>query len=249
MCRHLAYLGPPVTLHDLLLAPVHSLLRQSWEARHQDRMPLNADGFGVGWYDLARRPEPARYRDPRPIWTDRSFASLAGLTASSSILAAVRAASPGLPIEESGNAPFTNGPWLFSHNGTVDRFLEGVGVELRRLVSDTRLGIIEGASDSEVLFALLLDRLDAGATTAEGLAHLIDVVCERTTGRLNFLLTNGTAITATTFGNSLYVRRGADYVVVASEPYDDEPNWESVPDKSVVEATVESVAVRPLSAA
>lgn len=243
MCRHLAYLGPPVTLHDLLLGPPHSLLRQSWEARHQDRMPLNADGFGVGWYDHDRRPEPARYRNPRPIWTDRSFASIAGLTASTAVLAAVRAASPGLPIEESGNAPFTNGPWLFSHNGTVDRFLEGVGTELRRLVSDSRLGIIEGASDSEVLFALLLDRLDAGASPAEGLAALIDVVRERTTGRLNFLLSDGTAITATTFGNSLFVRQGDDFVIVASEPHDDEPGWERIDDGSVVSATVGSVSV------
>ncbi|HEX9970356.1 MAG TPA: hypothetical protein VGB03_09465, partial [Acidimicrobiales bacterium] len=110
-----------------------------------------------------------------------------------------------------------------------------------------RLGIIEGASDSEVLFALLLDRLDAGATPAEGLAALIDIVCELTTGRLNFLLSDGTTVTATTFGNSLFVRQGDDFVIVASEPHDDEPGWERIDDGNVVSATVGSVSVRARS--
>ena len=79
MCRFVAYLGPPVTLEALLLAPEHSLLRQSWAPRHQRHGTINADGFGVGWYDSARRPEPARYRTARPMWADRSFASLAGV--------------------------------------------------------------------------------------------------------------------------------------------------------------------------
>ncbi len=86
MCRFLGYLGPPVTLASIVLDPPHSLLRQAWAPRHQRPGAVNADGFGVGWYDLARRPEPARYRSARPIWGDRSFASLAGLVASGAVL-------------------------------------------------------------------------------------------------------------------------------------------------------------------
>ena len=39
MCRHLAYLGPPTTLAELLLHPPHSLLRQSWAPRRQRTAP------------------------------------------------------------------------------------------------------------------------------------------------------------------------------------------------------------------
>ncbi len=62
MCRFVAYLGPPVTLGALLIHPPHALLRQAWAPRHQRHGCINADGFGAGWYDPARRPEPARYR-------------------------------------------------------------------------------------------------------------------------------------------------------------------------------------------
>ena len=82
------------------------------------------------------RAEPARYRTTEPIWSDASFESISGLVKSNAVLAAVRAASPGMPIEERANAPFTEGPWLFSHNGFVPGFRSGVGRALRRKVSD-----------------------------------------------------------------------------------------------------------------
>src|SRR5437763_14306615 len=117
MCRHLAYLGPPVTLEELVLTPEHSLLQQSYAPRFQRHGTVNADGFGVGWWQPDRRPEPARYRTARPMWTDRSFASLAGVVTASAVVAAVRSATPPSPAEESGCAPFTAGPRLFSPNG------------------------------------------------------------------------------------------------------------------------------------
>src|SRR3954447_18943691 len=116
MCRHLAYIGAPVALADLVLDPPHSLLHQSYAPRHQRSGMVNADGFGAGWW-TSERPEPARYRRAPPLLTDRSFASLAGVVRTTSLVAAVRSATPPLPVEESGAAPFTNGPWLFSHNG------------------------------------------------------------------------------------------------------------------------------------
>lgn len=51
MCRHLAYLGPPVTLASLALDPPHSLYRQSWAPTDMRAGgTVNADGFGLGWY-------------------------------------------------------------------------------------------------------------------------------------------------------------------------------------------------------
>ncbi|MDQ1633063.1 MAG: gamma-glutamyl hercynylcysteine S-oxide hydrolase, partial [Frankiaceae bacterium] len=59
MCRHLAYLGPPQTLEQILLTPEHSLLRQSYAPRFQRHGTVNADGFGAGWWQPEVRPEPA----------------------------------------------------------------------------------------------------------------------------------------------------------------------------------------------
>jgi glutamine amidotransferase len=248
MCRHLAYIGPSVTLEKLIIKPEHSLLQQSFAPRYQTHGTINADGFGVGWYDRDKRVEPARYRTTRQIWADLSFASIAGLVSSNAVLAAVRSASPGMPIEETSTPPFTEGPWLFSHNGFVPGFRSGVGRELRRKVSETRALGIAGATDSELLFALVLDRLDAGTPPADALVSVIGLVEELTTARLNLLLTDGERIAATACRNSLFVfddRQFTGAVVVASEPYDDDAGWEAVKDGSVVEFGDDKLEVRP----
>ena len=248
MCRHLAYVGPSVTLEKLIIKPKHSLLQQSFAPRYQTHGTINADGFGVGWYDRDKRVEPARYRTTRQIWADLSFASIAGLVSSNAVLAAVRSASPGMPIEETSTPPFTEGPWLFSHNGFVPGFRTGVGRELRRKVSETRALGIAGATDSELLFALVLDRLDAGTPPADALVSVIGLVEALTTARLNLLLTDGERIAATACRNSLFVfddRQLTGAVVVASEPYDDDAGWEAVEDGSVVEFGDDKLEVRP----
>ena len=248
MCRHLAYVGPSVTLEKLIVKPKHSLLQQSFAPRYQTHGTINADGFGVGWYDRDKRVEPARYRTTRQIWADLSFASIAGLVSSNAVLAAVRSASPGMPIEETSTPPFTEGPWLFSHNGFVPGFRTGVGRELRRKVSEARALGIAGATDSELLFALVLDRLDGGTPPADALVAVIGLVEELTTARLNLLLTDGERIAATACRNSLFVfddRELTGAVVVASEPYDDDAGWEAVKDGSVVEFGDDKLEVRP----
>jgi gamma-glutamyl hercynylcysteine S-oxide hydrolase len=238
VCRHLAYVGPPVPLASLLYDPPHSLLRQSFAPRRQRHGIINADGYGVGWYQPDVRPEPARYRRAGPMWADRSLVSFAPMVSSGAVVAAVRSASPPAPIEETGAAPFTDGPWLFSLNGSVTSDL----VALRRQVSARREGSIQGASDTEVVFALLLDRLDAGVAPAAALSGLVASI----PGRLNLLLTDGTTIWATASGDTLFWRAGlrpagdgssGGGVVVASEPYDDEPDWVEVPDATLVTAT------------
>jgi len=248
MCRFLAYLGPPVGLEDLVWEQPHSLVRQSWAPRHQRPGAVNADGFGMGWYDLSVRPEPARWRTPRPAWAERSFRSGAGLVRATCVLAAVRDATPPSLVEESGTPPFTAGPWLFAHNGAVEGFRDAsVGVRLRRMVSDARAAGIEGASDSELLFALALDRLDAGADPGAALAHVVAAVTDVAPARLNLVLTDGRRVAATSSGDSLFVLESDGTVVVASEPYDDDPRWQPVPDGSLVGADASGTAVTPLT--
>jgi len=137
-----------------------------------------------------------------------------------------------MPIEESGSAPFTADEWLFSLNGFVVDFHEGVGDELRSRVSERRLSGIEGVTDSEVLFGLVLDQLDAGASPADALAHTVKLAEDVSTGRLNLLLSDGERVVATAVGNSLFELDGT---IVASEPLDDRPGWKQLPERSLVE--------------
>ena len=80
---------------------------------------MNADGWGVGFFDTAVTLR--RWRSAAPLWGDASFASVAPTLRSDCVVAAVRSASVGMPIEPSASAPFTDGQWLLSHNGVVDR--------------------------------------------------------------------------------------------------------------------------------
>lgn len=253
MCRHLAYLGPRRSLSSLLYEPDQSLERQSWKPLRQREGAMNADGWGVGWWDPQVRTDPARYRTAAPMWTDRSFRSVAEVVHAGAIVAAVRSATPPSPVVESGNAPFSAGPWLFSLNGFVVGFRSPVGEQLRRSVSEQRAIGIEGTSDSEVIFALVLDELDAGASPAAALATVTAHVLERAEARLNLLLCDGERILATACGNSLFTLRGDGLagggVLISSEPLDDHPAWESVPDGSLVDATSGGVTIVDLDLA
>ncbi|MGH2720168.1 MAG: class II glutamine amidotransferase, partial [Actinomycetota bacterium] len=124
------------------------------------------------------------------------------------------------------------------------------GGRLRRMLSDRRLGAIRGVTDSEVLFGLVLDRLDAGVDAPEALVSVVRTVRGVTGGRLNMVLHDGRRIAATAHGDSLFVCEGGSLgpgtVIVASEPFDDHPSWHAVPEGSVVEAAVGGVRVGPI---
>ncbi|WP_432497531.1 ergothioneine biosynthesis protein EgtC [Kineococcus gypseus] len=229
MCRHLAWLGAPRTLAQLLLEPEHGLLRQSWAPRRQAHGTVNADGWGVGWYGPAR-PEPARWRSARPLWAEASLASVAPHVASGCVLAAVRSASAGMPGDESACAPFARGRALLSHNGVVDRAVLPAAAWPRA----------ESVCDSAVLAAHLLDAPDA-------LGERVAAVGAADPGaRLNVLLTDGGRLLATAWGDTLSVLQTADGVALASEPFDDDPAWRDVPDRTLVTATPASVELTAL---
>lgn len=241
MCRHLAYLGPPVCLADIVTRPVKGLYEQSWAPRLQRYGTVNADGFGLGWYPYpipyrqqvahpdeeaeaetetgAETPQaPARYRRAVPVWADPNLPDLTRAVRSTAVLAAVRDATEGTAQDETAAAPYAHGRWLFSHNGAVqdwEALLDDLG---ERLEPRELLGL-EARCDSALLWALLTQQMDAGQPAEEALASLTSRVARiRPSARLNFLLTDGRTILATRRGDTLWYRTGPQSVRVASEP-------------------------------
>ncbi|HEY4460194.1 MAG TPA: ergothioneine biosynthesis protein EgtC [Pseudonocardiaceae bacterium] len=237
MCRHLAYLGPPVPLADLLLRPEHSLLKQSWApCDMRQGGTINADGFGVAWYPEQSGP-PVRYRRATPLWSDENLPGLAETTRSGAVLAAVRSATVGMPVTEIASQPFTEGPWLFSHNGVIAGW-PGSVADLARDLPVTDLMTLDAPTDAAVLWALIRHRLRAGSTPQEAVADVVTRVGEAAPGsRLNTLLTDGTTAIATTWWHSLSVLSTSDRTVIASEPLDSDPAWTPIADRRLLVAT------------
>ncbi|MGP3911606.1 ergothioneine biosynthesis protein EgtC [Nonomuraea sp. 10N515B] len=236
MCRHAAWLGAPRPAATLIHEPEHGLHAQSYAPRRQRHGTVNADGFGMGWYD-PDRTEPIRYRRSIPIWADANLPALAQVARSGCLLAAVRCATSGMPVEESATAPFTDGPWLLSHNGRVAR--EAV----RDLAEEA-----ESACDSAWLAAAVFQRLRTGLDLGQSLAEVVVKAGARDPGaRLNLLACDGGSLAATVWGDTLFVRPLEDGVLVASEPLDDLPGWQAVPERSLLLATAaDGVRVQPL---
>ena len=100
--------------------------------------------------------------------------------------------------------------------------------------------------DSALRFGLAAGRWMAGAPLATGLRDTVREVQAVGGGRLTLLATDGTAIAATCVGEPMFVIESAGAVVVASEPYDDDPRWTEVPDDTVLYADRDEVILTPL---
>ncbi|MEO5875802.1 MAG: ergothioneine biosynthesis protein EgtC [Streptosporangiaceae bacterium] len=225
---------------------------------------VNADGFGSGWLavapasdgaagDLAAAPGGAgeaaarRYRRDVPIWADPCLPDLAASISSSAILAAVRSATAGMAVTETACAPFVTGPWMFSHNGVINRWPASVA-SLAEQLPPAVLMTLEAPTDSAFLWALVRERLRAGQPAVSAVASVAHEVLALAPGsRLNLLLNDGLRIVATTVGHSLWNRQGAGSITVSSEALDPgDGSWQPVPDLCLLDATTTDCSIRPL---
>ncbi|MFI7638831.1 ergothioneine biosynthesis protein EgtC [Nonomuraea sp. NPDC049400] len=239
MCRHAAWLGAARPLTWLIHEPEHGLLRQSYAPRRQRHGMINADGYGMGWYDPASA-EPVRYRRTVPIWADANLSGLAQAARSTCLLAAVRSATTGMPIEESATAPFADGGWLLSHNGRVTR-------DALRDLADDLGDRAESACDAAWVAAAVFLRGRTGLGLGAALAEVVVHAGKKDPGaRLNLLACDGASVAATVWGDTLFYRQHDDGVLVASEPLDDLPGWQAVPERSLLTVTRDRVSLQPL---
>jgi len=259
MCRLYGFRATDPTLVECSLVEAqNSLLRQS----EQDSRGLaNSDGWGVALWD----PESVRLeRHARSAVSDLRFTEVASQARPTTAIAHVRAATVGDPESENTH-PFRHGPWVFAHNGTLTAF--------DRVAPLLNIGRIapSGTTDSESIFSWLLNRMpefgldpERPASSPEPLARLIGAAvidlhnmsmsaAARRPPKLNFLISDGSNLVASRWGNTLYwAQRSAvpdcavcglshcddvdgSYraIVIASEPITDE-RWIEVQEGSVL---------------
>jgi glutamine amidotransferase len=216
MCRVLGYLGEPVGLRHVLFDADSSLVSQSYSPRMMKGF-LNLAGFGMAAWEprSLRANDPFVYRSTTLPAFDRNLRGLAAKLAPTCLIAHVRGVthSGHEVVAETNLHPFRfHGAGVaLAHNGHLRGFadmrfdlVDHVRPELQRQ--------IEGTTDSEWIYALVLSQLDdpygtPGATelanaTASALRVLRDVRARRgidTTSPVNLVLTTGDALVATRF--------------------------------------------------
>ncbi len=202
----------------------------------------NPDGWGVAWW-TSPRLEPLHYRTTVRMWDDTAFRYADDRT--TAVLAAVRKASPATTLDPVNNAPFVAatraGAVAFSLNGHV--FHESCARRVRAAVPPG--STLVGDTDSEAVFAIVRDRIAAGADLAAALAASHHVIDPGPAVYVNLLLTTVSQIVATTWQHTLYVRRADGGTTVASEPLDDSA-WQRVPDAHLLVADADTVTLTPL---
>ena len=109
---------------------------------------------------------------------------------------------------------------------------------------------LESATDSAALWLALALRLDATDPSAALVRLVTDVLRAAPDARLNLLLGDGERLWATTCYHSLYVLASendtAAAVVISSEPYDDDPRWQPIPDRRLVVARPGELTIEPI---
>lgn len=233
MCRFIAYIGPQVLADDLLYKPRFSLITAQSMNAGEMSVSVNGDGFGIGWYDPTLDNEPCVFRSVKPGWSDQNLKMLARKIYSPCIFAHVRAASPGITVEEVNSHPFWCGKLMFMHNGMLSGFKQ-MRRRMLRVMNDTAYDAIQGSTDSEHLFGLFLNHIEDphGHVSCEEMVQamqhmfsdLSTLMIEHEIKQhsyLNFAVSNGTSLIAvryTTNPNvqpaSLYYMHGKEYSCV-----------------------------------
>ena len=264
MCRFIAYSGPATVMKDYLFSASNCLVNQSKKSTMRAN-PLNADGFGIGWYPEHNDETPGTFVSIEPAWSNRNLTQLANKILTRHFFAHVRDASVGMPVALSNCHPFQYGPYLWMHNGRLDQFNS-----FRRLIlndlSDQAFDFIQGNTDSEYAFAMFLDEINFAADVSESqlkqaMVNTIKKIMQYrkiagadTNAFINFAVSNGKYSIFTRFATksdvrpaSLFYQHVNDTVIVSSEPLEHHrENWVKVERSSLLSVSPNQINIEDL---
>jgi glutamine amidotransferase len=254
MCRLVSYLGNPIRLDELLYKQKHSLYNQSYNPLELKSGVVCADGVGVGWYDEAGKS--FIYRNTIPLWNDPNLEELSNYVQSTCAVGYARLAGTGESLDISNCQPFRSGKLLFVHNGEIADFQQTLYRPIRESLSDSTYNLIKGMTDSEHIFALLVEMWysspDSTLVSAlrATLQKLTDLAKEQDTSfSANLIVSDGQTLAAIRYAYgtqapTLYWScddvNHPTQVIVASEPLS-EQNWTAFPEQSTLFVQAQSL--------
>lgn len=245
MCRLAAYLGPETSLKHIVFDTNHSLEKQAWQPKELREAKLNADGFGFAWYN--DNGQTGRYRQTLPIWSDANLHDFCSSLHRSLWLCYVRSATTDIATSIENTQPFFYQSWQFMHNGYINDFKKNIRAKIRQLLPVEIENRIEGTTDSEYLFALIIyffkQHDDMKKAITESFKQLKKWLGKER-ALLNILLSDGVQIIATSHAingecPTLYYGKDIEGFpkhcqLIASERLNDDSHWKKIDAHNII---------------
>ncbi len=123
----------------------------------------NPDGWGIAWFSESGWK---LYKEPMPLYSSNRAKDIIQKVRGRIIVSHVRNASVGGRKKENTH-PWLYRGWVFAHNGTIDR------EELLKLLSSEYSMDLEGDTDSEVFFHLIIQEVEGVGNPVKGIINAI----------------------------------------------------------------------------
>ena len=169
------------------------------------------------------------------------FDALGDLT-TQAMLVHIRLASVGT-VHERNTHPFSAGPWVFMHNGTLKHF-DRARARFEAEISPALRKELRGETDSERCFALFRTYLEDRTGSHDVVSALTRVfrtaekICDDDSpgkrSAMNFLVSDGVRVFATRRDRSLFTLSRPDLAAIASAELLPDQSWREVPDDTLV---------------
>jgi glutamine amidotransferase len=262
MCRIAAYLGRPLRLSTIVNEAPHGLTDQSRNARLMSNSSIAGDGWGIGWFCPEAGPAPGLFKSILPLWSDENAKTVVRAILSGSFVGHIRYGSANLETCFLNTPLYVLDNYLWTMNGEIQPWPGRVSMAMRERLDPEDESSLRSATDAEMLSALWRTwfrhggSVDAGAALRAALREARDLVlAHRGQIKANVIITSATEIVAARYAepvgsNTLYYLTGqprwAGGTLIVSEPLDDGPGWDSIPENSLVRADAQGVTIESL---
>ncbi len=239
-----------ILMADLMTKPKNSLIYQKQMTLPGQPHIINADGFGMGWYDHEIDDQPAVFRSIQPVWNDLNLNHLAAKIRSNCLIGHIRAATTG-DINISNCHPFFYKELMMVHNGVLKGFSQFKKAFVAHMSPET-FNLIRGNTDTEFLFFMICstyyekfqnDPNGLEKAVLQNLNFIASLDLEhQTTSRINIILTNGKQMIATRWSSKpnddelkVFYRETESGTIIASECLNhNKTEWTELPSQHVM---------------
>jgi predicted glutamine amidotransferase len=163
MCRLLGYVS------EAPVSAVDGLGRTDFET-FTSLSAVHGDGWGMAWRD----PDGGTTRvatSPVSAAADPAYLALAGRALGATGLVHLRWATDGLEVGAANTHPFTDGDHALAHNGSISPI-----DELETLLGESAQARLEGDTDSERYFRLVLQCIEETGDERVGVARAVGML-------------------------------------------------------------------------